>query len=61
MSKRLDKVCGDARALRDRLKAEGRFRDAEIIQCVIRSCESSSTLNCSLSRELIALRAEMRK
>jgi hypothetical protein len=61
MSDGSKRACADARALRDRLKEEGRYRDAEIIQAVVRSSEVSTALNSSLSRELRALRAELHK
>lgn len=59
MSDKAKRICATARDLRDRLKAEGRHRDAQIIQDVVLSAESSSRLNEAQHSENMSLRRMM--
>jgi hypothetical protein len=56
MSMELDYKLREARVLRDKLRAEGRNRDAEVLQSLIRGRESSAGLNRQLHRENAELR-----
>lgn len=48
-----------ATGLRDRLKAEGRHRDAQIIVDVLRSADSSRSVNSKLYSDNMKLREEL--
>lgn len=51
----------EGRKLRDKLRAEGRHHDAEVLQSVIRSAEASSGLNTVLTNDLRQLREAARR
>lgn len=59
MSAKAKRICARARELRDRLKAEDRHRDAQIIQDVVLSAESSGRLNEAQHSENLSLRRMM--
>lgn len=61
MSAKAKKARREARDLRDRLKAEGRHRDAQIIQTLVLSAESSGRLNEEQHRENMELRDRIRQ
>ena len=53
---RADAHVRQATALRDRLRAEGRDRDAEILSGVLRSLAASRATNSALHRDCMKLR-----
>lgn len=59
MSARAKRICAAARDLRDRLKAEDRHRDAQIIQDLVLSAECSGRLNETQHAENMSLRRMM--
>lgn len=61
MTDNTTRVRRDARALRDRLRAEGRHQDAEVIQRLVRSSETSTNTNATLWRDNQALRDRLRQ
>lgn len=56
MNGKLTTLLRQARVLRDKLREEGRHHEAEVLQSLIRSRESSQGLNSTLHRELNELR-----
>lgn len=47
-----------ATGLRDRLKAEGRHRDAQVIQDVLRSADASRSANTILHADIMRMKGE---